>query len=76
MRLHLNGLARRLFLSDDGVRLDENAAAVRHPIREHQHIGVYTYDRLIDRLHGVLVFNGQPGANPRLIQPLRVDDYE
>ncbi len=53
------------------ARLHDNAAAVRHPILEQNHIRVHTYDWLIERLGGLLAFSGPPAANPYVIQPLR-----
>jgi len=55
------------------ARLLDNAEAVRNPIREENDIKVHTYDWLLTQLVGVLGFDGPPGLNPYVLQPMRDD---
>lgn len=56
-------------------RLGGNASSVRFPISEDERIDVHTYDYLLERLEGILRFQGPSGLNNYLVQPWR-DDIE
>jgi hypothetical protein len=49
----------------------EDEQAVRTRIREKDNIHVHTYDWLLDKLTGILNFNGSPAHNPHLLKRLR-----
>jgi hypothetical protein len=60
-----------LVLVGRSARLHDNSGAVRHSYREQNNIRIHTYDWLIGRLRGLLIFSGPPAGNPHLIQPRR-----